>query len=92
MPLKLITIESREPDGFRATYEASHSTPGREGTTLKEEIIMDVYPGRPTSLSMSIPECEAPTPDEALARLSGWLRRLADGIDNRGASVSLPLS
>lgn len=92
MSLKLVNVERREPDGLRATYELTHSTPGREGTTLTEELVMDVYPGRPIDVSMSITDCTGSTTDEVLARLSGWLRRLADGLDQRGESISLPLS
>jgi hypothetical protein len=91
MPLKLTNIERREPDGFRATYNLTHSTPGREGTTLTEELILDIYPSRPVIASISIGKCPGFTTEEALIRLSSWLRRLADSLDQRGPSIHLPL-
>ncbi len=91
MPLELKSATRLDCGDLRLTYRAWHSTPGAEGTVVDQIVDMDVRPGK-TTVAIAIDECEAPTPDEALQRLSRWLRRLADGIDQRGESIKLPLS
>jgi len=88
MPLDLVSIESHAA-GFVASYKIRHSTPGREGTTLTCPLTLCVYPDR-TSCVITTDVCEAATPDEALNRMAVWLRRLADGIEDRKASTPIP--
>lgn len=88
MPLKLISVESTEA-GLIARYNLTHSTPGREGTTLEEPLTICIRPDK-TWCELTIRECSAANPDEALERLALWLRRLADGIDKRSGALILP--
>lgn len=88
MTLKL--FESTSVAGWpRLTYEISHSTPGRDGTTLTAELVLGIGPER-SCCKIDIPECDAPTHGDALGRMASWLRRLADGIEQR-KEVSIPL-
>lgn len=88
--LKLTKVETAAPDGVLTSYEVTHSTPGRDGTTVKQILEAYIYPHK-TKLSLVIDDCEDATPAEALAKMSRWLRRLADGIDEHKGSTNLPL-
>ena len=66
----------------RLDYEVTHSTDGRDGTTLTADLKMFVADGR-TIVNLEVPECDAATPREAVERLSRWLERLKEGIDKR---------
>lgn len=63
-------------------YDLSHSTPGPNGTTLKADLTMNVTESR-ASVTLAIDECDAPTPKEAIERMSRWLERLKEGLDKR---------
>lgn len=89
MPLDIITIETL-PAGFVAQYKVRHSTPGRDGTTLTAPLKLAVRADK-CWCTLETDECEAATPDEALDRMAAWLRRLADGIEQRKPSTSIPL-
>jgi hypothetical protein len=88
MPLKLQHITAGHA-GIVAEYEVSHSTPGREGTFLCAPLTLSI--GREKAVcELHITECTAATPDEAIARMADWLRRLADGMEKRTGTVQLP--
>jgi hypothetical protein len=91
MSLTLKSVESRAGHLLAAKYSLAHSTPGRDGTVLEQTLSLQILPGETTAY-LTIPDCKATTPDEALTRLATWLRRLADGIDQRSTSISLPLT
>lgn len=90
MSLSLSTLERLEGGFIRATYEVKHSTPGAHGTTLSEPMSLFITPHQ-TKATLNIPDCDAKTPEEAIARMSAWLRRLADGVDEHKTSINLPL-
>lgn len=71
-------------------YDVEHWTGGPGGTCLSEPLTLDITPSK-TTAKLVIEDCEAATPDEALARMAVWLRRLADGIEQRSTSVQIPL-
>jgi hypothetical protein len=93
VPLKTISITPRpsSPEGsFVARYELTHSTPGREGTCLSCPLEIR-FDAKSSECVLVVKECTGGTPDESLARLAVWLRRLADGVDQRAPSVPVPL-
>lgn len=85
-----MTLDSitREPAGLVAKYEVSHSTPGRDGTTLTASCTIMIR-GK-CYASLAIDSADGKTPDEALDKMATWLRRLADGIEQRTHTM-LPL-
>ena len=89
MPLQLVTLNAL-PGGFVAKYTVRHSTPGREGTTLDSPLTLCVTPGK-VWCDIEVKECIGVNPDEALDRMVVWLRRLADGLEDRKPSTPLPL-
>ena len=91
MALKLESARCLPGNGVELKYTAMHSTGGRDGTTLDQPLTL-VLDGKECTCSMEISDCKGATPDEALHRMAGWLRRLADGIEKRGASVPIPLA
>lgn len=92
MPLELKSVNVISRGELRAEYELTHSTPGREGTTLEEPLVLRISPGGHTLCTLHIDDCKGDTTNEALDRMAIWLRRLADGIENRGTLVQIPLS
>lgn len=91
MSLIITSIESPSTDRVRATYDLQHWTQGRDGTCLSEPLILDIDSSGKTQISLNISDCTADSPSAALERLSTWLRRLADGIDEHKTSITLPL-
>jgi hypothetical protein len=88
MPLTLKSIRA-EQAGVIVQYDVTHSTPGREGTVISMPMTLSI--GREKVwCELNIQECTAATPDEAIARMAGWLRRLADGMEARTGNVNLP--
>ena len=77
------------PAGFRLDYSVTHSTPGRDGTTLAAGLRLCIRPDK-SWCEMRIDDCDGATQKEALDRMSTWLRRLADGIEER-KETSIPL-
>ncbi len=86
--LKLTNFEDL-PAGSKLLYTVSHSTPGRDGTTLSASLSLYIRMDK-TWCDMKIEGCEGSTPKESLDRMAAWLRRLADGIDER-REISLPV-
>lgn len=70
------------PGGAKLDYTVTHSTPGREGTTLSASLRLYIRPDK-SWCEMKVEDCEGADQKEALDRMSVWLRRLADGIDQR---------
>jgi hypothetical protein len=70
-------------------YSVEHATPGRDGTCLKEHLTLFIGPTS-SLCAMEITNCEGATHKEALDRMATWLRRLADGIDQR-KEVLIPM-
>lgn len=93
MSLTLKSIEVTSPGCLTATYEIQHWTPGASGTCLSQHISLDILPiGTTASIIIDRESnCQAATPEDALKRMSAWLRRLADGIDEHKTSINLPL-
>ena len=86
----MLTLEAvrREPAGLEMTYSVTHSTPGPEGTTVVESLKLLVR--QRCYASITIGPADGNTPAEALGKLAIWLRRLADGIEDR-RETQLPL-
>lgn len=82
----MLTLKNILPSDYfgqkRLEYEIEHQTIGRDGTTLKESLVMESDDIK-TTLKLNISDCSAPTQKEALDKLASWLRRLADGLENR---------
>lgn len=74
----------------KATYDLQHWTPGPTGTCLSQPLTLLIESTK-TTATLVVEHCEGATPDEALTRMSAWLRRLADGLDQRAPSVQLPV-
>lgn len=66
----------------RIEYAVSHSTPGRDGTTLAAELHLVVMDNK-TECMLVVPDCSAATPKEALEKMCSWLNRLKEGIEER---------
>ena len=90
MSIQFLSAESSE-GGLRAHYTLSHSTPGRSGTVLDETLVLSRLPSG-WKASLEINDCGADTPEEAIAKLTGWLRRLADGLEGNRGKDQLPLN
>jgi hypothetical protein len=90
----MMHLESVEKSlaGLQATYTVKHSTPGGHGTTLSADLVLTLDPrtGTQTSCRIEIADCEGDNPQESLERMSSWLRRLADGIDDH-QEISIPI-
>lgn len=88
----MLTIKKLEqgPGSIRVDYDLTHSTPGRDGTTLRAPLTVFIA-AHQTHCRLEIDRCEGLTADESLAKMSAWLRRLADGIDQRGSGLNIPL-
>ncbi len=71
-------------------FELTHSTPGRDGTILSEPLTLRVSDGH-CECELHVTDCKGTTPDETLTRMASWLRRLADGIEERKPSKLIPL-
>ena len=71
------------PEGLRLVYEVSHQTPGREGTTVTSPLNLLISSTGKHTCEMHIGDCSDLNVDGALHRMSEWLRRLADGLDER---------
>lgn len=69
------------------TYEVSHSTPGREGTTLTCDLRMEVASPQITTgrckVKLDVFEATADTPKEALEKTISYLQRMIEGIEKR---------
>lgn len=72
----------REHVGINATYSAQHSTPGATGTTLKEDVRLEVEESAAIA-SIQFDDCVGQNADEALDRLACRLERIALAIRNR---------
>jgi hypothetical protein len=79
--MTLVNFESLA-GGCRLDYLVKHSTPGREGTTLEARLALYIRPDT-SWCEMKIEDCEGPSHTEALDKMASWLRRLADGIEQR---------
>ena len=72
----------RSPSGLKLDYTVAHTTPGRHGTTLTAPLVLYIQADK-TRCEMTLTNCEGANAKEALDRMVHWLRRLADGIDQR---------
>lgn len=66
----------------RLDYIASHSTPGRDGTTLAAEVHLKVM-DKQTECVLMMPDATGATPKEALEKMCSYLERLKEAIENR---------
>ena len=81
----MLTIKKAEKvhEGLtRIDYQVTHSTPGRDGTTLTTSLKMNVMPGE-TTVELTVPECQGSIPTEALDKLCVYLDRIKEGILKR---------
>lgn len=76
-------------NGAKLEYVVSHATPGREGTTLTAYLRLYIRADK-SWCEMKVEDCEGVDQKEALDRMATWLRRLAEGIEQR-KEVVLPL-
>lgn len=76
-------------NGAKLDYTVTHSTPGREGTTLTAYLTLCIRQDK-SWCELKVEDCEGTNQKEALDRMSSWLRRLADGIDQR-RELTLPM-
>ena len=76
-------------NGAKIDYSVTHSTPGREGTTLSANLRLYIRQDK-SWCEMRIEDCEGANQREALDRMAVWLKRLADGIDQR-REMTLPM-
>ena len=90
MSLSISNLERLDGGFIRVTYEVKHWTPGATGTCLTQPLTLFITPNK-TEASMIIPDCEGKTPQESIARMATWLRRLADGIEEHKDSINLPV-
>lgn len=78
----------RDPSAPRVTsavYELSHSTPGRQGTTLSLNVHIEMAFGRTKAQVLDLqPEVEGENPEAALDKLADWLERSAKALRERG--------
>ncbi len=86
--LNLKTLNS-EIFAKKLIYDLQHCTAGREGTTLTVPLEMTISDNN-TLCEIEIKGCIGTTPDESLDKMATWLRRLAEGIENRN-KVSIPI-
>ena len=86
--MSLINFEPL-PGGNKLEYLVEHVTSGREGTTLTAHLWLYMRPDK-SWCEMKIEDCVGADQKEALDRMAVWLRRLADGIEQR-KDVSIPL-
>jgi hypothetical protein len=63
-------------------YEVSHSTPGRDGTTLTAPLQLRVVEGK-VSAKIEVDMATAELPTEALDKLCVYLERMIEGIKKR---------
>ena len=80
--LRLSSI-SEDSDSETARYRATHTTPGREGTTLDFTVTVRAFNGLTTAdIDFgSVPKGD--TTEDALSTLGDWLQRAADAINQR---------
>jgi len=86
--MTLLNFESL-PGGLKFEYEVAHATPGPEGTTLKANLCLYIRADQ-SWCEMKIEDCDGPNQKEALDRMAAWLRRLAEGIEQR-RETSIPM-
>lgn len=86
-----MTLVGYENQGGEARfgYTVTHSTPGRDGTTLSAGLQLYVRHDK-SWCELEVDNCEGANQKEALDRMVLWLRRLADGIEQR-REVLIPL-
>lgn len=80
----MMTLTNLEtlPGGVKIDYDVSHSIPGREGTTLSANLVLYIRQDK-SWCEFKIDSCEGLSSKESLDRMAVWLRRLADGIEQR---------
>ncbi|MGV0949276.1 MAG: hypothetical protein ACOYB3_01295 [Azonexus sp.] len=80
--LTLNRADKIHPGLTRIDYAVSHSTPGRDGTTLAAELHLKVMDSQ-TECVLIVPDATAATPKEALEKMCAYLERLKIGIEQR---------
>lgn len=76
-------------NGAKLEYTVTHSAPGREGTTLSANLRLYIRADK-SWCEMKIEDCDGANQKESLDRMAAWLRRLAEGIDQR-KEMTLPI-
>ena len=80
--LRLARMRRDEMNRAVFTYELQHSTPGRDGTTLRLELELTVgLDGTESAFTFDGPSCA--TPDAALDKMAEGLERSAAAIRAR---------
>lgn len=96
MPLKIKSMAVESVGGqqkISIKYDVTHSTPGGDGTTLTQDLVLikDPLSNDRWEAKLFITECKGETPDEVLTKMVGWLKRLSEGLKQRGDSETIPL-
>ena len=69
--------------GIEVHYEASHSTPGREGTTYAFDVTLKLLPNGTATVAVDMGTVEKPTAEEAIAKMSEWFQRAAEALKKK---------
>ncbi len=89
--MKLLNIK-HDAGTVVATYQASHSTPGREGTTLTFDVHLRVSGDGTASVSVDLGPAHAPGVPQGLNQMAVWLQRASLALQNLPPqTASLPL-
>lgn len=80
----MMTLHNFEPmpGGSRLDYIVEHTTPGRDGTVLSANLRLFLH-GDKSWCEIKVEDCQAENQKDALDKMATWLRRLADGIEQR---------
>ncbi len=87
--IQLIDVTGGKAVGgqIRLRYAVSHSTPGRDGTTVTADLTVNVYPDRTVRAALDFGEITGTTQGEALDRLASWCERTAIALRDRSAGT-----
>jgi hypothetical protein len=85
MSLKLKDIiRKKETEDLVLTYEGSfRNGEGRLGTTVAADIVMRTTGTGATVVNIDFGDCTAKSPEEALDKLTLWLKEMAEIVKNR---------
>lgn len=93
--VRLERVQRTEETGkLVAVYKATHSTPGRDGTTLDFEIrVQHSRHSKKYYAEVAFDGCDGTDPMSAIRRLGAWCDRAAEAIRTAdlGATPALPL-
>jgi hypothetical protein len=91
--LKIDNVHTDDAGRLVVNYIVSHSTPGREGTTVSEPMTLTCANrgSGEWTCSMKIEDATGDTPQAVLLKLQSWLERLSIALkDSEKATVTLP--